>query len=62
MDEDDAFKARRELRAAYGVICPDCSFFRPRAVPHILLPGQRCPADGYLDPRPSLTNKQQSNV
>jgi len=43
---------RRERRARLGVDCPRCAVVRPKAHPTILLPGQRCRVDGYIDPRP----------
>lgn len=43
---------RREMREKYGVDCPKCKEVRPKAHPSILLPGQRCKVDGYIDPRP----------
>ena len=54
--------ARRALRAAYGVNCPQCAIARPRAHPSILLPQQRCKVDGYRDPRPRLTDEQRVAV
>ena len=54
-DMGDIFNAhrehRKEQRAKYGVLCPQCKITRPRAHPSILLPGQRCKVDGYRDPR-----------
>lgn len=49
---------RKALRAKYGVHCPECKKVRPRAHPSILLPQQRCRVDGYIDPRPELTEQQ----
>lgn len=43
---------RREVRAKYGVPCPECVRLRPKTNPSILLPQQRCKVDGYRDPRP----------
>jgi hypothetical protein len=43
---------RRAARAEHGVKCPQCPVHRPKAQPSILLPGQRCKVDGYVDPRP----------
>lgn len=40
------------LRAKEGVPCPKCAELRPRTNASILLPGQRCKVDGYVDPRP----------
>lgn len=48
-----ALKAHhRERRARLGVNCPRCKEVRPKAHASILLPGQRCKVDGYIDPRP----------
>lgn len=43
---------RKEMRRRFGVPCPSCAIERPKAYPSILLPGQRCLVDGYVDPRP----------
>lgn len=48
----------KRLRAIYGVACPRCATIRPKAPASILLPQQRCRVDGYVDPRPELTNEQ----
>lgn len=53
---------KKRLRAAYGVECPVCIQKRPKAHPSILLPQQRCRVDGYIDPRPELTDKQYQDV
>lgn len=45
---------RRELRAKYGVPCPECVRLLPKASPSILLPQQRCRIHGYRDQRPRL--------
>lgn len=45
---------RRDERAKHGVPCPRCKEVRPRAHASILLPGQRCRVDGYVDPRAEL--------
>lgn len=54
-DMGDDFRAwrddRREYRRKYGVNCPKCAEVRPKANPSILLPGQKCRVDGYVDPR-----------
>ena len=54
-DAIDDFKAlkeaRRQERRQHGVECPRCKQVRPKAHPSILLPGQRCRVDGYIDPR-----------
>lgn len=43
---------RRQLRAKYGVPCPECVRKLPKAQPTILIPQQRCRIHGYRDPRP----------
>lgn len=48
---NDLREARRERRERYGVPCPRCAIVRPKTCPSILLPGQRCKVDGYVDPR-----------
>ena len=48
----DLRNAKREHRAKYGVLCPECKRVRPKAHPTILLPQQRCKVDGYRDTRP----------
>ncbi|MBR8083106.1 hypothetical protein KDX23_10155 [Burkholderia vietnamiensis] len=53
---------RKALRAKYGVPCPRCAQVRPKAHPSILLPQQRCRVDGYVYPRPELTDEQWSAV
>lgn len=53
----DVKDARRELRRELGVPCPQCAVARPRAAASILLPGQRCRVDGYVDPRPDQRKK-----
>lgn len=53
---------KKALRAKYGVNCPQCVAKRPKAHPSILLPQQRCRADGYRDPRPELTDEQYQDV
>jgi|JI9StandDraft_2_1071091.scaffolds.fasta_scaffold49251_4 hypothetical protein len=50
----DVKEHRRNLRATLGVNCPRCAEVRPKAHPSILLPGQRCKVDGYVDSRPRL--------
>lgn len=42
---------RRAERERLGVSCPRCKEVRPRAHPTILMPGQKCRVDGYVDPR-----------
>lgn len=53
---------KKRLRAAYGVNCPQCAIKRPKAQATILLPQQRCRVDGYIDPRPDLTDEQYGAV
>jgi hypothetical protein len=53
---------RRRLRAAFGVSCPHCRDNQPRRDPSILLPGQKCKVDGYVDPRPPLTKEQRESI
>lgn len=43
---------RREVRAKFGVPCPECVRLLPKACPTILLPQQRCRIHKYRDPRP----------
>lgn len=54
-DAAEGFRALKEYRkrerAEHGVECPRCKIKRPKAHPSILLPGQRCRVDGYVDPR-----------
>ena len=61
-DMAEDFKAmrdhKRRLRAKYGVECPSCKRFRPRACASILMPQERCRLDGYRDPRPELTDEE----
>ena len=61
-DMIDAYKGMKDhkawLRARYGVECPECKKFRPRANATILLPQQRCKVDRYVDPRPELTDAE----
>lgn len=65
-DTIDDFRAmkeiRRAMRAKFGVSCPRCAKSRPKAQPTILLPGQRCRVDGYVDPRPDLTDDELSSL
>lgn len=65
-DTGDDFRAWRDLkkrvRAKYGVNCPKCRLARPKSHPSILLPGQRCKVDGYVDPRPRLTDEELRGV
>lgn len=59
-DVGDNYRLLREqskrVRATYGVECPMCKRHRPKANATILLPQQRCRIDGYIDPRPELTD------
>ncbi|WP_155295496.1 hypothetical protein [Chromobacterium violaceum] len=65
-DTIDDYRALKDhtkrLRAKYGVPCPRCKQYRPRAHPSILLPQQKCRVDGYRDPRPRLTNEEWSQA
>jgi hypothetical protein len=49
---NDMKERRRKRRAELGVNCPRCNQVQPKRIPSILLPGQRCKVDGYVDPRP----------
>jgi hypothetical protein len=49
---NDLREERRKRRAKLGVDCPNCRIKQPKRTPSILLPGQRCRVDGYIDPRP----------
>lgn len=53
---------KKALRAKYGVNCPSCGVKRPKANPTILLPQQRCRVDGYVDPRPQLTDEEWASA
>lgn len=52
----------KALRAQFGINCPQCAIKRPKAHPTILLPQQRCRVDGYVDPRPELTDEEWRSV
>ena len=58
----DTFRAmkshKQRLREKYGTECPECRKRRPKACATIMLPQQRCRVDGYIDPRPELTDKE----
>lgn len=55
-----AMKAVRSLRRkTYGVPCPRCTELQPRRDATVLLPGQRCKVDGYVDPRERITQAQE---
>ena len=49
---NDIKQQRRLLRQKYGSECPKCKQLRPKTNASILLPGQKCLVDGYIDPRP----------
>jgi hypothetical protein len=53
----DKRDARKDYRQRVGVECPRCYSVRPNAHASILLPGQRCRVDGYVDPRDPKKNK-----
>jgi hypothetical protein len=53
---------RRKLRATYGVQCPHCIELQPKRDATVLLPGQMCKVDGYVDPRPFLTRQQKQDA
>lgn len=55
-------KHRRALRILYGEDCPECLRLRPKTNASILLPGQKCRVDWYVDPRPELTHEQYANA
>lgn len=59
---NDLREHRRDIRTRFGVNCPKCAEVRPKTSPSILLPGQRCKVDRYVDPRPRLTDEQQGIV
>lgn len=54
---NDLREHRRRERAELGVACPRCAVARPKTNASILLPGQRCRVDGYVDPRPRATSE-----
>lgn len=58
----DMKEHRKALRAKYGSECPECKRLRPKSNPSVLLPQQRCRVDGYIDPRPELTDEQWGAV
>jgi len=51
---------KRLIRDKYGVECPKCKIVRPKTNASILLPRQKCKVDGYVDPRPRLTDEDRS--
>jgi len=53
---------RKQMRAVYGVPCPQCNIKQPKRQATILLPQQRCRVDGYRDPRAELTSEQHQAV
>lgn len=61
-DTGEVFRAmddhRKRVREKFGVSCPQCAIKRPKACASILLPQQRCRVDGYVDPRPELTDEE----
>jgi len=65
-DMSDDFRAlkshKKALRLKYGVDCPRCRQLRPKTNSTILLPGQRCRVDGFIDMRPELTDVEYQNV
>lgn len=65
-DTGDDYRAMRDhknrVRAKFGVDCPQCAIARPKACASILLPGQRCKVDGYVDPRPRITDEEWANA
>jgi hypothetical protein len=63
IDDYRAMKGHKQrLRARYGIDCPECKKSRPRANATILLPQQHCRIDGYVDPRPELTNAEWADA
>jgi len=58
----DIREHRKAVRKQFGIWCPKRQTARPKAHPTILLPGQRCRVDGYVDPRPELTAEQLGEV
>lgn len=56
----DARQHRRDQRREHGVDCPECRRLQPKRNATILLPGQRCRVDGYVDRRPKLLPIDQS--
>ena len=55
---NDLKQHRKDQRATNGVQCPRCNVVQPKREPSILLPGQRCRVDGYINPRarPKIEN------
>jgi hypothetical protein len=52
---------KKQLRAKYGIPCPECQRLLPRANPSILLPQQTCRIHRHKDQRPDLTDQQWCN-
>ena len=54
-DMGDDWKDHREYnrlkREKFGVPCPQCTTLQPKRQPTIMLPGQKCNVDGYVDRR-----------
>ena len=50
---------KKAIRTKWSVDCPRCAQVRPKAPASKLLPQQRCKVDGYVDPRPRLTEEQK---
>lgn len=53
---------KRKLRSRHGAECPECKKNRPKTNASILLPGQKCKVDGYVDPRPRLPRDKKSGT
>ena len=46
-------EAKKQMKAKYGIPCPECVAALPKAPPpRVLLPGELCKAHGYWDRRP----------
>ena len=65
-DMGDTFRdwkeAKRKLREAHGIPCPECRRLQPRRDATILLPGQRCRVDKYRDPRPRISDEEFTKI
>lgn len=63
-DVGDTFKAldevMKERRTRLGIDCPACKVKLPKAIPKVLLPGQKCWC-GYKDPRKNLSHEVWEN-
>lgn len=56
-DDFQAIKAvMQERKARLGANCPACTVKLPKAIPKVLLPGQKCWC-GYRDPRPNQSHE-----